>query len=165
MQVEATYREVQTLRSPWVLLLGLALALLPFGIVYLTAKEVVPATLLVSTMMGIIIPATIWSLRLTVQIDQRGVSYEFRPFVKAKLAAWGNLVSVEVNPLNPLRDFGGWGLRYTIRGNEGYIVRGKYGLTLRWKSGRKLTLSITHPAAAKAALAQHQPQYMPLITI
>jgi hypothetical protein len=50
--------------------------------------------------------------KLTTLINDRGIAFRFFPFqFKFRRIDWGMLNSCEVITYNPIRDYGGWGIR------------------------------------------------------
>jgi len=56
-----------------------------------------------------------------------------------------NIKTVEAIEINPLRDFGGWGIRYSLGTGWGFIL-GSSCVRVAMLSGRKITISLSNPA-------------------
>lgn len=52
--------------------------------------------------------------KLTVTIDQFGISYSYWPFVRKKAVSWGNISALHLRKYDALGQYGGWGLRYRL---------------------------------------------------
>jgi len=76
------------------------------------------------------------------------------PVLKLKTA---NIKTVETLEINPLRDFGGWGIRYGIKTGWGFIL-GSSCVRLETLSGRKITISLTNPDQVVRIIRQQTPQ-------
>lgn len=69
--------------------------------------------------------------RLTTSIDVDGIRFRFFPFaLKFNLIRWEAIGKIEVISYNPIRDFGGWGIRgnkmrkaYTVSGGKALQVQ------------------------------------------
>jgi len=82
---------------------------------------------------------------LKTQIDDRGVHYRFFPFHRRfRHIAWDELESVEVVAYKPIRDYGGWGIRYGKAG-KAFNTSGDKGLQLVFKNRKRLLIG-THKA-------------------
>jgi hypothetical protein len=68
---------------------------------------------------------------------------------------WEDIESLELKRINPLREFGGWGLRYGKLGTA-YTTRGRYILHIVQKTGKPINLTIVHPENFIAANLQQQ---------
>jgi hypothetical protein len=54
--------------------------------------------------------------------------------------------------VNPFGEFGGWGIRWNFGKVTGYVWRGKTGIDLRMRDGRKVVVTIEDIAAAANAI-------------
>lgn len=79
--------------------------------------------------------------KLTVQVDSEKISIRFYPMVKREVLL-SDIDSFEIKEFNPIIDFGGWGLRYSIRWKTtGYIMKGKVGVHIHLKNRKNLLIS------------------------
>jgi len=155
------FSEIQRFNQWWLwLLLALPLAgllLLPlFG---LTDKHNEPITWL-----AILVPASIlgllllWFLgiRLVSRVDEEGIHAHFRgiPFAR-KTYAWTAIDKAEVVEYSPVSEYGGWGVRYGIGNGWCYNVRGKWGLKLHLKNGKRFMLGTQQPQELTYILSQY----------
>jgi hypothetical protein len=77
---------------------------------------------------------------LSTVIDSSGISYRFFPFhFKYHKMNWNEIASYEVVTYHPIRDYGGWGVRYG-NGGKAFNVSGDKGLQLHLKTGKKLLI-------------------------
>jgi len=63
--------------------------------------------------------------------------------------------TAEVADFNPVRDFGGWGIRYGSKCGWGFILGGR-GIKLVTASGRRITVSMRQPEIALAIRQNNQ---------
>ena len=54
--------------------------------------------------------------------------------------------SVNVHTFSPLRDFGGWGIRYGLNGVWGFFITGNTGILIKTKTGQKILLGSDNPS-------------------
>jgi len=67
------------------------------------------------------------------------VSFFFRQNI---LLNWNEIDSITIKKTNILRNFGGWGIRYT-RNTTGFIFSGTNVASIKTKSGRNFSFTIT----------------------
>ena len=64
----------------------------------------------------------------------------------------GEIASVSVVDFSPLRDFGGWGIRYGRKKTWGYFLRGRRGVLLVSAAGKRYLLGSDDPERLAAAI-------------
>ena len=75
--------------------------------------------------------------RLRTRINDSGVQVKMIPFHgKWRSYAWEEIESAEVITYRPLRDYGGWGIRFSSKGTA-YNVAGNVGLSLKLNNGKR----------------------------
>lgn len=80
-------------------------------------------------------------MTLTVKVDAEKIFIRFYPVMKREILI-SDIDSFEIKEFNPIIDFGGWGLRYSIRWKTtGYIMKGKVGVHIHLKNGKNLLIS------------------------
>lgn len=65
------------------------------------------------------------------------------------------IAEAETTRYRPIRDFGGWGIRFGIgafRGTVAYSIAGDEGLLLRLKDGKRVMVGTRHPRDWQVAL-------------
>lgn len=105
---------------------------------------------------ALIIPLFLFILNLETEISQEGISVRFFPFhLKKKFFAWDEITKAEVREYSPLLEYGGWGIR---RGRSGraYNVKGKMGLQLVLKNGKKVLIGTQKAEELKQILAERE---------
>ena len=108
--------------------------------------------LVIMAIMGLFI----FAIKLHVTINTEGITYRYPPFhIKPKQLTWANIESAELMKINPLKEFGGWGLRYGKLGTA-YTTRGRYILHIKQKTGKSINLTIAQPTKFIAAATQQQ---------
>jgi hypothetical protein len=81
-----------------------------------------------------------YSSNLETKITPEGVFVKLFPFhTKFKHIAWDRIEKCYVREYKPIREFGGWGLRYGFSG-QAYNVRGNKGLQIEYKNGKNKLL-------------------------
>jgi len=126
-------------QNPWWmnLILLLAVAMLVFGTA-ITWQE--PGARWISYMEAFFAVFTlvfIGGLRVCVSSTHLKVQWGYLgiPVLKLELA---KLVSVKAHDFSPIADFGGWGIRISLRaGMKGYFIRGSRGTLVETEQGKK----------------------------
>ena len=106
----------------------------------------------------------IFSLRLKTRIDEKGISYQLSPFhLEAKNIPWESLEDCSVRKYSPILEYGGWGLRGTIRlkmfgiGKNGraYNIKGNAGIQMELKDGTKILIGTQKIEQAKEVIKNY----------
>ena len=93
-------------------------------------------------------------LRLQTVIDDEGIHYKMFPFhFKWQTIAWNDIQNLEIRTYRPLKEFGGWGLRFGQSG-KAYTISGKTGLQLQLKNGRKVLFGTQKADVMKSYLQE-----------
>lgn len=91
-------------------------------------------------LLSILMVFLICLLKLTTVIDEEGIKYKFFPFhFKHRKITWIDIEKCEVVKYDPIREYGGWGIRYGKEG-KAFNVSGNKGLKIYLRSGKKLLL-------------------------
>ena len=78
--------------------------------------------------------------KLIICIDKTGFSFRFFPYHwSARKYEFKNILSYEAIVYKPLRDHGGWGIRYG-KGERVYTIKGNKGIRIRFIDGKKIML-------------------------
>jgi hypothetical protein len=93
-------------------------------------------------------------LTLETVINEEGVQYRFRPFQrKPKVIKAGDILRYEVKKYSPLKNYGGWGVRYgSSKNGNAYNVSGNQGVLFEFKNGKKFLLGTQKPSEIRSAL-------------
>jgi hypothetical protein len=94
-------------------------------------------------------------LVLKTELDEEGVYYRYFPLhLKTHKIAWSQVDSVFIRTYRPLREYGGWGLRYTFRHGKAFSAFGNIGVQLILKNKKKVLISTHKQEEFKQFLAQ-----------
>lgn len=93
-------------------------------------------------------------LTLETIINEEGVAYRFRPFQrKPKLIKPNDIAGYEVKKYSPLKNYGGWGVRYgSSKNGNAYNVKGNQGVLFEFKNGKRFMLGTQKPSEIRSAL-------------
>lgn len=94
---------------------------------------------------GILLPLFMYSLRLITEVRQDGLYVRFYPFhLSFRNYPYESINSYKVREYSPLKEYGGWGIRYGMKGMA-YNVSGNRGVQLEFKNGKKLLIGSQQP--------------------
>ena len=161
------YREVQHFRQAWLWAIVLAVA----GVaIYAAVEQLIlgesfgsnPApdvgVLLIGIVFGLGLPVFFNGANLTTEVTREGICYRFFPFhLSTQKIPLSQVKSHEVITYSPLRDYGGWGIRYGSKG-KAYNVSGNRGVRLELSNGKRLLFGSQRPeelSEAVAAASEH----------
>ncbi|MGB0525505.1 MAG: hypothetical protein ACPGJS_21190 [Flammeovirgaceae bacterium] len=143
--MEVLFKERQKFRQWWlwaILVVASLLAIWPMYIAneHLVWPVILPILILTSSMLLLFY---VMELRTMVKTD--GIYYQFYPIhFKYKKVTWDDLESFYIRKYNPIKEYGGWGIRFGFNG-KAYNVSGDMGLQLTYKNGKKLLLGTQKP--------------------
>ena len=91
--------------------------------------------------------------KLTVWIDNDGIHYHFFPFLfKEKVITKSEIRHSEIRRYKPIFDYGGWGVKRSLKWGKAYNVSGNSGLQLYLNNGRKVLFGTQRPQAIVFAM-------------
>ena len=112
--------------------------------------------ILVSVMTIAIMGGVLWlifSMELQIEVHDRAIYYAFLPFIiHLRRIGIEEIESWEVSMYNPIRDFGGYGMRKSFGRKTAFNIRGNKGLMLKLKSGKTLLLGTQKPNELRTAI-------------
>ena len=93
--------------------------------------------------------------RLKTTIDNQGISVRFFPFInKWKRITPGEIEKWEVRNYNAILEYGGYGVKTSLKRGKVYNVSGNVGLQLHFKNGKKLLIGTQKKQAISYAMAK-----------
>lgn len=100
--------------------------------------------------------AFLYALQLRTLVKMEGIIVFFLPLMpKARIIRWDMIEKAEIRTYRPLREYGGWGLRWGFSGTA-YCVSGTTGLQLLLKNGSRVLIGTQQPDALMKALRAAQ---------
>ncbi len=95
-------------------------------------------------------------LKLRTEIDESGIQYQFLPFhFSAKKIGWTEIQHCYVRTYNPILEYGGWGFRTSLGKGKAFNVKGKIGIQVELKSGKKILLGTQKEEEAKQVIQRY----------
>lgn len=92
----------------------------------------------IAILFGIGLAYLFYSMKLVTEVRDDGLYIRFSPFTSHSIP-FGDITSCKVRTYKPIREFGGWGVRYG-RGSKAYCVSGSQGVQLELSGGRRLLI-------------------------
>jgi hypothetical protein len=89
---------------------------------------------------GIALPAFMLNLRLVTTVDPSGVSLHFRPIRVKGHFPYESIQSHSAIEYRPIREFGGWGIRWGGKGRRAWSISGKQAVQLFLDDGREVVI-------------------------
>jgi len=96
--------------------------------------------ILIAVVFGLGLPLFIYKAGLDTEVTDREVRIRFRPIHRDWVRYdFDQIENVEVHIYNPIRDYGGWGIRYGRLG-KAYNVSGNAGVLVTLKNGTRVLI-------------------------
>ena len=101
---------------------------------------------------GLALPLLFYVMNLTTEVREDGLYYRLFPFHWSFQSIGGSDIDkFESITYRPLRDYGGWGIRYGFNG-KAYNVSGNRGVQLQLRDGRQVLIGSRKPEDLADAL-------------
>lgn len=101
---------------------------------------------------GIGVPLLLLLARLDTEVREDGLHVRFLPFHrKPRHWPFDEIVLAEPRVYAPIREYGGWGIRYG-RDGMAYNAHGNRGVQLVLRSGKRLLIGSQHPELLAQAI-------------
>ena len=109
------------------------------------------ALIILALILGVGPPLFMYTMGLDTQVRESGIFIRFRPFHrKWVVLGFDNIQKAEAHTYYPLKDYGGWGIRYGRKG-KAYNVSGNMGVLLTLRDGKNVLVgSKNHKALCSA---------------
>ena len=142
------YSEKQRFRQwwIWVIVLIAPVILLSSLVVQLVTGSLIgdnpinSYSLFFAFMFTISVPFLLYILELRTEVRMDGVLIRFRPFHRKDIVfKFESIQKAENITYSPIKDYGGWGIRYG-RGGKAYNVSGNKGVMISPKGGKKILI-------------------------
>ena len=156
-----TFHEEQQFRQTWVWIILLA----PTGIIwYIAIQQLIfgnpvgnnPASnemaFIFWIIFGILFPLFFYKLKLITQVRQDGLYIRFAPIhFSFKKIPLNNLKKHYVRTYDPIREYGGWGIKYGKNGKV-YNVSGNRGVQLEFTDRKSFLIGSQKPEQLDSAI-------------
>ncbi len=155
------FEEKQRFTQWWLWLILLAACTIPYIPIMmgLDSKTDQWLGLLAMSILLFIIVGMLILIQLKTKLDEVGVHYQFIPFhFKQKTILWQDIKSAEVRKYEPLKEYGGWGIKGYSNKNKAYNVKGNMGLQVVLKNGNKILFGTQKADELSAILKSNKKQ-------
>ena len=143
------FKEEQRFKQWWIILIVLSASAFPWiGLIYQIilghkfGNNPAPdwMIILIWLLFGIGFPLFFLSAKLITEVKEDGIYIKFFPFhLKYKFFSFDEIESFKDREYKPIREYGGWGIRYGLSG-KAYNVYGNKGLQLVMRSDKKILI-------------------------
>lgn len=101
---------------------------------------------------GVGLPVFFAAMHLRTEVHADRICIRFFPLhLRYRCWSYEEIQSIDVREYSPLREYGGWGIRRGVKG-WAYNVRGRIGVQLVLKSGKRILIGTQEPDAFLAAV-------------
>ena len=140
-ELSISYREYQRFRQwwLWVILIGLTGM---WAVLVLISSEFIMFVIPLVLDLGLIV--FMYSIELSIEVTNIGLRIKYWPFHRNWVVfSFLGMLGVEEVKYRPIRDYGGWGIRYGIFDKlhaKAYTVSGNMGVMLSMNGGSKFLI-------------------------
>ena len=90
--------------------------------------------------------------RLTTIINDTGILIRFFPFhTKQRKINWEDIKECSIIKYNPIKDYGGWGLRNNLKG-KAYNTKGNIGIQIQLNDEKRILVGTQQPDKVKGII-------------
>jgi len=141
--MENSFIESQKVKQAWIIVLMITATI--FSIINYVQM---PATFSSIAPLVIIFIANLIliALKLNTKINKQGIYFQLFPFqFKYNEISWNDVLTIEVRKYKPIREYGGWGYRFSFKNGKAYNISGNMGLQIVLKNGDKILIGTQKP--------------------
>ncbi len=157
-----SYIEKQRFTQKWILGLVIAIALVAWIMFYRqiiqgtpVGNNPAPDSLLwaIWILVGLALPLLIFMFRMTTRIWPNHIEIKMT-ILGRRLMALAEIKECSVRQYRPIREYGGWGIRWSPSRGMAYSVSGNKGVQLELKNGKKILIGSQEPENLAGAIAE-----------
>lgn len=154
------FEERQRFTQPWLwIFLAAVIGLMTWGFVQQIVlgepwgSQPAPDLMLwiLCPLVGLGFPLFFWALRLDTIVTEDEVHVRLRPFRWRRIPL-GTITRCEARTYRPIREYGGWGVRYGGKRGWAYNVKGTHGVQLEIEDARPLLIGSQRSDELAAAI-------------
>ena len=133
---ELIFKEKQKFTQKWLCLILIILPLLiTISPIDLSSDPKLSYLIILMSLSPMIL---FYFIELRVMLSNKGLQYQFFPFhLKSYTIKLDEITSFEELTYSPIKDYGGWGIRYWFKG-KAYNVSGNKGVKIYLKNGKNI---------------------------
>ncbi len=146
-----SFEEVQHFDQIWLwAIMGIQLLIVMIPLI-LTGQEW--WSIIVAFLAVVLGMALLGSLSLRTRMDEEGVHFKMKLFHwRERTIPWDEIEQIHVREYSPVREYGGWGIKYG-RSGWAYNVRGSHGIQILKKNGKRILIGTQRPEEVADYLA------------
>lgn len=159
MKGKIIFEEEQSFVGTWVWYLVLGIGLLFIGGAVtgnflIDEKEGVVGLIIASiVVIGVVI--LFYTSKLHVVIDRKAIYYRYPPFINSeKLIRKDDIQELSVRKYRAIREYGGWGYRFSLRSGRALTIAGDIGMQVVAKNGKKILIGTQKQELLERAIRQ-----------
>lgn len=104
---------------------------------------------------GLGLPAAAIFSRLITEVRDDGVYFRYVPFhFSFRQIPFSNVEKFEARTYRPLKEYGGWGIRFNFKGGRAYTVSGNQGVQFELTDGRQILIGSQQPQVLAQAIIE-----------
>jgi hypothetical protein len=104
---------------------------------------------------GICLPLLIYAVRMTTTVSRERLVIRYWPFVRKTIPV-SEIDLFAARQYRPIREYGGWGIRWAGKRGMAYSMSGKEGVQLELNNGHKILVGSQHATQLETALRRAQ---------
>lgn len=158
---EILFQEKQRFSQAWLwVILGVIWGVLLYSLYTVILTYGLNGMTVVWNGVGVFVLLLVTILALEIQLKTAvfsdRIEIRFKPFVYRKeVFHKKDIQQLTLLQYDPLKNYGGWGLRLSPTYGKAYTVKGTNGLMIQLKTGRKLLIGTQQPEQMEKALADY----------
>ncbi len=145
------FEEQQYFRQPW--LWGLLLTILAILVVVAALAPPDNDVIWIVIAIHVGFDLLFYFMKLAVEVDSDAVHIRFFPFMR-KTIPLSDIARWEARTYRPLREYGGWGIRYSLKKGWAYNVSGNQGVQLELANGKRILIGSQRTAELARAIGE-----------
>jgi hypothetical protein len=103
----------------------------------------------------VLICVVLLATKLETSITSSKITVQFKPFQRKPISyALEDIATWKVRKYRPIAEYGGWGIRFGLKGKRAYSIAGRYGIDLKLKNGKIVLIGTQIPEEAERAMTK-----------
>jgi hypothetical protein len=152
----AQFREEQRFEWFWTAMFCVPALIVGYGlyrVVWLKQPLISGSLLWPAFVVSLVVAVWFLRLKMVTEVRDEGLFVDFVWLWPERTIPWDQIRSVEARTYRPIRDFGGWGVRWAARGIV-YHARGNRGARLVLASGERVLIGSQRTDELARAIAE-----------
>lgn len=99
-----------------------------------------PILIMLVVVVGIAVPLLFLLMRLDTRADESGITINMSPLTRQKFFHYSEIETAEARDYHPIIEYGGWGVRRSLKNGYAYNMTGTRGVQLVLKDGKRILI-------------------------